>query len=241
MTRQLFALFTEVGAEWVMYLLIALSILSVGLILERLVFFLRYSSARTAGLIPLLGEGRLEEARTRLSRERGFEAMVTLAALDAASGGPSAVQEAIACAVARERPAFERSLSFLGTLGNNAPFLGLFGTVVGIIKAFADLSVGGLGSGKAAGAAAVMSGISEALVATAVGIFVAMPAVVAFNSFNRWLKTVHARAQALGHALVGYLERDEVRADARRRLEVGPQPQAEPLVHSVRVSEARVT
>jgi len=218
MTRQLFDLFTTVGAEWVMYLLIALSILSVALMLERLVFFLRFSSSRSAELIPLLSHGRLDEARARLSTLKGMEAAVALAALDAASGGPASVEEAMACVVARERPGFERFLSFLGTLGNNAPFLGLFGTVVGIIKAFADLAVGGIGGGKAAGAAAVMGGISEALVATAVGIFVAIPAVIAFNAFNRWLKTIVARTHALGHALVSWLQRDEVRAAAQARL-----------------------
>jgi biopolymer transport protein ExbB len=51
----------------------------------------------------------------------------------------------------------------------------------------------------------VMTGISEALVATAVGLAVAIPAVVAFNAFNRWLKTMTARTESLGHALVGYL------------------------------------
>jgi len=69
-----------------------------------------------------------------------------------------------------------------------------------------------VGGPKAAGASAVMAGISEALVATAVGIFVAIPAVVAFNSYNRWLKTVVGRAQALSHALVSHLEKDHVRA-----------------------------
>jgi len=238
MTHQLFALFTDVGAEWVMYLLIGLSVLSIGLMLERLVFFLRFSHAGTAQLIPLLTQGRLDEARRQLTNVRGLEAEVTLAALDAASGGPSAVEEAMACVIARERPAFERYLSFLGTLGNNAPFLGLFGTVVGIIKAFADLSVGGIGGAKAAGAAAVMSGISEALVATAVGIFVAIPAVVAFNSFNRWLKTIVARTQALGHALVAYLERDEVRAAARARMVSLPEAPS-PLVPETRAHAVR--
>jgi biopolymer transport protein ExbB len=70
---------------------------------------------------------------------------------------------------------------------------------------------------KSAGAAAVMSGLSEALVATAVGIFVAIPAVVAFNAFNRRLKTVVNRAEALAHALASHLEKDEVRSAALAR------------------------
>ena len=112
-------------------------------------------------------------------------------------------------------------LGFLGTLGSNAPFLGLFGTVVGIIKAFADL---GVGTAKGAGASAVMSGLSEALVATAVGIFVAIPAVVAFNAFNRELKAAVGRAEAIAHALAAHLERDEVRAAARCAGTTRPSP-----------------
>jgi len=214
MTRQLFEAFTAVGAGWVLALLIALSVLSIALVLERLVYFLRFSSRASVSLSPLLAQGRLEEARRACSRLSGMEATVLAAAIEAAAGGPSSVEEVVAGAIAHERLGFERFLSFFGTLGNNAPFLGLFGTVIGIIKAFADLSVGGV---KAAGAAAVMGGISEALVATAVGIFVAIPEVVAFNAYGRWLKTIIGRTQALSHALVAYLERDDVRAEALAR------------------------
>ncbi|WP_232293919.1 MotA/TolQ/ExbB proton channel family protein, partial [Stigmatella aurantiaca] len=70
---------------------------------------------------------------------RGMEAAVLQEALAASSRGADAVEQLIASVVARERPQYERFLSFLGTLGNNAPFIGLFGTVLGIIKAFHDL------------------------------------------------------------------------------------------------------
>jgi biopolymer transport protein ExbB len=113
------------------------------------------------------------------------------------------VEQVIASTVARERPQYERFLSFLGTLGNNAPFIGLFGTVLGIIKAFNDLGASG-GKGGAM-QQTVMAGISEALVATAVGLAVAIPAVVAFNVFNRQLKTLTSRTNALGFAIVGSL------------------------------------
>jgi biopolymer transport protein ExbB/TolQ len=220
MTHSLFQALTTTGAGWVLAVLLALSVVSLALALERLVFFVRSSSPRSAALIPLLKQGRFEEAQQALASLRGVEGRVIAEALDAASGGPACVEEVVACALARERLGFERYLSFFGTVGNNAPFLGLFGTVVGIIKAFADLSVGGP---KAAGAAAVMGGISEALVATAVGIFVAIPAVVAFNAFGRWLKTIVTRTEVLSHALVAYLQRDEVRAAAPARLaEVAP-------------------
>ncbi|MBI5543437.1 MAG: MotA/TolQ/ExbB proton channel family protein, partial [Deltaproteobacteria bacterium] len=135
MTHQLFEALTAVGAGWVMYLLIGLSVLSVALMLERLVYFVRFSSARTASLTAMLSHGRFEEARNELGLASTFEGAVVRAAIDAAPGGPAAVDEVVACAIAHERPGFERFLSFFGTLGNNAPFLGLFGTVIGIIKA----------------------------------------------------------------------------------------------------------
>ena len=90
----------------------------------------------------------------------------------------------------------------LGTLGNNAPFIGLFGTVLGIIRAFADLAAH---PGAAAGASTVMAGISEALVATAVGLFVAIPAVLAYNIYQRLLKRVVGRSQSLGNAIAAGL------------------------------------
>lgn len=214
MTQTLFQLFTRAGAEWVMILLVVLSVVSIALIVERALFFARYGSARVPELLPLLQAGKLDEARMRLGRRAGMEADVARAAIAAAEGGPAAVQEAVACAIAVGRPAYERSLAFLGTLGNNAPFLGLFGTVIGIIMAFADLSAGGM---KGSAAAAVMGGISEALVATAIGILVAIPAVVAFNAFQKQLRTLTARAEAIGHALNTYLQRDDVRASALAR------------------------
>jgi len=218
MTKTLFEVFTRAGAEWVLLLLVVLSILSVAVVLERTLFFARRRPAGSADLVALLQAGRLDEARMLIGERPGMEAEVARAALAAAGGGPAAVEQAVACAVTSSRPAYERGLSFLGTLGNNAPFLGLFGTVVGIIQAFSDLAVAGP---KSAGAGAVMGGISEALVATAAGILVAIPAVVAFNGFQRWLRTLTARSESVGHALASYLARDEVRAAALARARDG--------------------
>jgi biopolymer transport protein ExbB len=81
--------------------------------------------------------------------------------------------------------ALEKRLGILATFGNNAPFIGLFGTVLGIIKAFHDL-----GTSTEFGVRVVMQGISEALVATAMGLFVAIPAVIAYNYFVRKVKTI---------------------------------------------------
>ncbi len=208
MTNQLFQLFTRTGAEWVMYALAALSVASVAVIVDRAIFFARHGKSRADDLAPLVSAGRLDAARVELMGRSGLEAAVARAALDAAAGGAGSVAEIVASTIRRERAPYERGLGFLGTLGSNAPFLGLFGTVVGIIKAFADL---GVGTAKGAGAAAVMSGLSEALVATAIGIFVAIPAVVAYNAFNRRLRAIVAGAEAIAHALASHLEKAEAR------------------------------
>jgi biopolymer transport protein ExbB len=91
----------------------------------------------------------------------------------------------------------EKHLGILGTLGNNCPFIGLFGTVLGIIKAFADLS-----HNQGGGAAVVMAGIAEALVATAVGLMVAIPAVVAYNILQGRVRRTLGRVDAMAHLIL---------------------------------------
>ncbi len=204
------------SAEWVLWLLAILSIVSIALMLERVVFFSTHQLPNSSELALKLARGELDSVRQAVGERRGMEAAVIREALANTGKGADTVEQVIASVIARERPQYERFLSFLGTLGNNAPFVGLFGTVLGIIKAFHDL-----GRANVKGAAiqqTVMAGISEALVATAVGLAVAIPAVVAFNFFNRWLKNMTARTNSLGHAVVGHLKAQDpkdVRAAVR--------------------------
>ncbi|WP_163863040.1 MotA/TolQ/ExbB proton channel family protein [Myxococcus eversor] len=199
---------TLTSAEWVLWILVVLSVLSIAIMLERAVYFSRNRLPDSETLAVRLARGELEAVRVAIQGRRGMEAAIIREGLASAAQGADSVEQVIASTMARERPQYERFLSFLGTLGNNAPFIGLFGTVLGIIKAFHDL--GSAGVKGAAIQQTVMGGISEALVATAVGLAVAIPAVVAFNIFNRQLKTLTSRANALGYALVGSL-RAEVR------------------------------
>jgi biopolymer transport protein ExbB len=141
----------------------------------------------------------------RLAEGDAMEAEVVRVAASVSAGGDEAVEKAVASTIDRRRLEYEQWLFVLGTLGNNAPFIGLFGTVLGIIRAFADLASS---TGRAAGAgnpSAVMAGISEALVATAVGLFVAIPAVMAFNIFQRLHKRVVGRSNSLANAIVAGL------------------------------------
>jgi biopolymer transport protein ExbB len=97
----------------------------------------------------------------------------------------------------------------LGTLGNNAPFIGLLGTVIGIVAAFDELSkvkMAAAGQSTQLAPEAVMGRISEALVATAIGILIAIPAVAAFNAFQRVVRATVANTEALGHMLLGHLK-----------------------------------
>ncbi|MEN9800448.1 MAG: hypothetical protein RL653_4145 [Pseudomonadota bacterium] len=194
------------SAEWVLWVLAALSVISLGLVLERTLYFWRNQLPGSEALAVGAAKGELAPLKAAAEKASGMEAAVAREALAAASMGPDTVEEIIASVVARERPQYERFLGFLGTVGSNAPFIGLFGTVLGIIKAFNDLGVSTAGADTRE---AIMAGISEALVATAVGLAVAIPAVVAYNVFTRWLKTVTARTQSLGHALVGHLRAKE--------------------------------
>ncbi|MBI5549438.1 MAG: MotA/TolQ/ExbB proton channel family protein [Deltaproteobacteria bacterium] len=205
MLLQLLQGFTLLGEEWVLWILIALSVLSVAVMIERLVFFLSHSLSGVDALSERLTEGDVEFARRAVEGKRGMEAAVVRGALNATDKGPESVDEVIASTMARERIRYESWLSILGTLGNNAPFIGLFGTVLGIIRAFHDLA-NASPAAKAGGAGAVMSGISGALVATAVGLAVAIPAVVAYNFFQRWLKRLSSSATSLSHAWQGHLK-----------------------------------
>ncbi|MBI5516735.1 MAG: MotA/TolQ/ExbB proton channel family protein, partial [Deltaproteobacteria bacterium] len=135
-------------------------------------------------------------------------ALVALAGLDAAPRGAEASERVMAATAARVRPQLERNLSVLGTIGNNAPVIGLFGTVIGIIQAFDALKPPpGLRGAAAAAAATAASGrvmgtIAEALVATAIGLLVALPAVAAFNYFQRRIRSTLASVETLSQLVL---------------------------------------
>jgi biopolymer transport protein ExbB len=192
------------GATWVLYLLLALSAIQLALIVERSIVFLQTRAPRTQRrrVREALDAGSMKAVGLTLTGDRSLEAHVIRAGVATAERGPEATDELMHSALVEERLRLERGLSFLGTLGNNAPFLGLFGTVLGIIHAFADLQTSTSGQASRA----VMGGISEALISTAVGLIVALPAVAAFNVFQRAIKTRSASAESLGGELMAQLK-----------------------------------
>jgi biopolymer transport protein ExbB len=201
------------GAGWLLVLMLVLSIISLAIMLERAWL---YWSLRddTAGLMRDLGRllrsGDLEGARARLERSPSAEAAVVIAGIVEAGMGADAAEEAMAGASALQRLKLERRLAFLGTLGNNAPFIGLLGTVIGIVGAFDELGKASNTTMAAAGSQvapeAVMNNIAEALVATAVGLLVAIPAVASFNAFQRVVRATLSNTDALGHVLLAHLK-----------------------------------
>lgn len=204
MIAQKLLAFTLLGAGWVLWLLLGLSIVSVAVMIERAFYFARRRMSRTFPELLKRCQGGDLSGAAALAVSDSMEADVVRTAASVAAGGQEAVEKAVQSTIDRRRLEYEQWLFVLGTLGNNAPFIGLFGTVLGIIRAFADLAVANRGGG-ANTAGTVMAGISEALVATAVGLFVAIPAVLAFNIFQRLLKRVVGRSNALGNAIASGL------------------------------------
>jgi biopolymer transport protein ExbB len=196
-------LMLRAGSSWVLYLLLGLSLAAVAVMLERLWFFARERRPRQAveAALTALRKSGATAALRSLAGAPSMEAGVMRACLAHAADGPAAVEEHKAGAIERERARYEQRLAFLGTLGNNAPFVGLFGTVLGIIRAFHDLAGSSM-----QGTQAVMAGIAEALVATGVGLVVALPAVAAYNAFTRHVERATSAAEVLAHEVLAFLK-----------------------------------
>ncbi|MEM7152131.1 MAG: MotA/TolQ/ExbB proton channel family protein [Myxococcota bacterium] len=196
-----FLKFSLLGAEWVLWLLVVLSVLSVYVMIERALFFRGVSGADAElrrKLLSQLSEGDREGAAKTVKDANGPGGRMVREMLGQAEHGSEAIEAALNAVRPEERVRLGKNLSFLGTLGSNAPFIGLFGTVLGIIKAFKDLAESGLKPGGET-STEVMAGISEALVATAVGLLVAIPAVVAYNIFQRRVKRTLGEAESLAN------------------------------------------
>jgi biopolymer transport protein ExbB len=212
--------FSLIGAEWVLWLLVILSVYSLAIVADRVLLFFRTREKITElepQLSKALAECNLDQAKKAVARD-SFVRNVLRAGLETMSKGKfdaGSVEQSMMGAMARERARYDARLTPLGTIGNNAPFIGLFGTVLGIIQAFQELGrMGQDASLKASNNQIVMGAIGEALVATAVGILVAIPAVAAFN----WAKSSIAgrvkNAEALMRSVISGLGNFECREPA---------------------------
>jgi biopolymer transport protein ExbB len=195
----------QLGAEWVMWLLLAMGFVAAVLVFERLYLYMstKVNVTRLARkLLELLQAGRLEQAQELVKKGRAIEERVIADALALYTEGADAVEEIVQASLIKERQRYERSLSYLGTVGSNAPFIGLLGTVIGVILAFAEL-----GRNPKGGLEVVGPGISEALVATAVGLVVAIPSLMSFNWMKGLLKRRLANSDFLARIVVTQLKR----------------------------------
>jgi biopolymer transport protein ExbB/TolQ len=211
MLTSLFLRLTYIGAEWILWVLVVLSIISIALMVERWLYFVRtraHGAELGIQLQEQLRSRNLQNAWQLVKDNHTYciEGAVVAAGLIALRNGPQAASEAMQSVKARMRPQLDANLSILATIGSNAPFIGLLGTVLGIIKAAHELTAGG--GGAEGNQIAIMSGVFEALVATAVGLFVAIPAVVAYNLFQRHVRKRMAEVDSLAHLILSTLRYD---------------------------------
>lgn len=194
------SLFTHGGLTLVVLLLA--SLWSWIIIVERWLAFRRAENASerlSQRVAKLVRAGQLGEARELAQASEGSLARVLHAGLAHPSRDKAVLNEALERRQSEELLDLENRLATLGTIGSVAPYIGLFGTVLGIIRSFQSL---GSGAGDAAGAAVVSSGIAQSLIATAAGLAVAVPAVVLFNAFSRRLTVLETRLVLASSELV---------------------------------------
>ncbi len=194
------------GAEWVMYLLIACSVLSLSIIIERIVYFSKmrgdFGDFIKELTLRLNSNEAPEQTAAWCAGQKMLESSVAAVGLDRAKDSLRSVEESMNATMISARVKMDRGLTVLATLGNNTPFIGLFGTIIGIIQAFHALA-----TNKGSGPEVVMASISEALVATAVGLMVAIPAVVAYNFLGRSIKKRMANSEATAHIIITHFGR----------------------------------
>jgi len=200
MLSEQFVAFAQLGAEWVLWLLIGLSVISVGIMIDRALWFRGRdvdSDKFTRELRGAFERDELGRFETKYKDDAAVPVRVVLRGLAERDRGAQAVAEAMQSERIRWRNAGDKNLIVLGTLGNNVPFIGLFGTVLGVINAFENLRV------KTAEAEdRTLNLIAEALAATAFGLLVAIPAVIAFNYFTRKMRVLLGSADEAAHTVM---------------------------------------
>jgi biopolymer transport protein ExbB/TolQ len=195
------------GGDWVIYGLLLCSVVAVAIMIERgKALFEEEKNFRAlrASVMAGLGDD-IPTLEKIVNKYPGAAARILKTALERSHHGPEGVEDLLIAASLAEKEGLERRLLALGTLGNNAPFVGLFGTVLGVIKAFHDLAQ------SSGGPEVVMQGLSEALVATAVGLFVAIPCVIAYNYLSKKAKDVLTGTESLGRYLMAHVRESKPR------------------------------
>lgn len=208
LTEKIFTV-AHLADQVVLWILLVLSVLSIGMILERF-FALRKVAAESAKVRSriknALQSNSLEEVEELAKNHESIEGRAASYALKhMRESGTRGLEEIFNTFALTERPELERFLGFLATVGSNAPYIGLFGTVLGIMKAFNDLA-----TAPEAGQQTVMAGISMALVATAAGLFVAIPAVAFYNYYSKQVKSIYQNLESVKELCLAYAKKKGV-------------------------------
>lgn len=181
---------TEIVERLLLLVLFGLSVWSISIILDRRRVLQKEKNEQLfQELRQDLENNNLTAFKAKVSQGSGFLAGALRVATQHSTHAET-VDRAVSSFVKADRMRLEKGLSVLATLGANSPFIGLFGTVLGIIRSFAYL-------GTQSGSSAVMSGVSQALYATALGLFVAIPAVVAYNIYSKKIKDLLSWCESL--------------------------------------------
>lgn len=188
MLTEKFFVIAQVGHEVTLWILIVLSIISIAFIIERFTALsqvLKKSLTMSARIQETLKSNSLKEIEGLAQDRESLEGRGLAYGLrHIKEHGSKGLEEIFNSYAQAEKPELEKRLSFLATVGSNAPFIGLLGTVFGIMDAFRGLATS---QGEIQ---AVLMGISQALVATATGLLVAIPAVIAYNFFQKRVKRI---------------------------------------------------
>ena len=165
-----------------MYILLFCSLLSITILLERVLYYRRRSKTKRAEFMTrikrALNGGNIEMAKEICRTSNAPFSRVVFSGLGLHGRYETEMSNAMDREITIETIRLERLTSIVGTIGNTAVYIGLFGTVLGIIRAFHDIAAAGAG-----GMSIVIGGVAEALVCTATGLLVAIPAVIAYNYF----------------------------------------------------------
>jgi biopolymer transport protein ExbB len=207
--------FQVLRSSWIIVLMLVLSVVVVGIAIERFIYFQKTRLDSDAFMEKIKGfivDGSYKEAIDYAKTFKGNVAAVVRYGLENRQFPREENDKLMEARRMEERLNLDRYLDILGTLGSTCPFIGLLGTVLGIIKSFKDLA-----STAGGGPEIVMVGISEALVATAAGLAVAIPAVVLFNLFMKRVKVISVEMDAVSKKLLVLLANYGEGASGRKR------------------------
>ncbi len=192
--------------QFVIIVLVLMSIVSIGMIFERLITLKKISSESDRIRLRIkmaLQTNSLQDFEDIAKNPTSLEGRAASQAIKHfRSSGQDGFEQVFNSFVLTEKPELEKYLAVLATIASNAPFIGLFGTVLGIMKAFNDLA-----QSTDAGQQTVMAGISVALVATAAGLFVAIPAGMFYNYFIRKVKGIMTSLESVKELGLAYAKK----------------------------------